>query len=125
MKKLGSGMLELTPLQRLERENNLGKLAQDLEHVPWTRLRKLREHKYGYLKAWPKLRSIVGEWPTEWAQVAWRPLASYSSHHWAGMISMVGRWCTAVVRELNWGDGIECPREFVEEVEREMEGMKS
>ena len=31
-------------------------------------------------------------------------------------MSMAGVWCTAVIKELNWGDGVDAPREFVEDV---------
>ena len=30
---------------------------------------------------------------------------------------MAGVWCTAVIKELNWGDGVDAPREFVEDIE--------
>lgn len=126
-------MQEMSPEEVRERYSQIGFLGTLLEECPYASLKKMESHRYGALKAWPKLRSFKrlkrreragqpadssGDEELTWDSIAWRPIASYSKHHWCSLISIAGRWMTWTAAELRWGWGVSDPRECLERTHR-------
>ena len=49
-----------------------------------------------------------------WDAVKWRPLVSYSAHHWRGLLRMLGQLFTALAKRLSRGNMMMHPRAVVE-----------
>lgn len=111
--KMSSGLRLVSPfrlLQILDGFYRVGKLFHDL---PFCRLSRASNHKFGALRVWPKRRTL-DPWPATWSSIKWRPLVSYISHHWRFLLSLAGKCCTAAIRILGIGWGVESPRSVVE-----------
>ena len=114
--ELGADMIELTAKQSEERSDLIGRLAGELEELPFTNLRRGERHRFGAIKGWVKMKTFANGYPTEWAQVKWRPISSYARHRWGKLLGMAGKWATHCIRTLGWGYSVEDPREVLETI---------
>lgn len=114
-------MEEMTAEEYHRRMEELPTLHRKFREFPYARLRITSKHGYGVLRVWPKARSWDGGKPRRWSDLAWRPMASYAAHHHRNVLSMTGQFCTAAVRTLKCGWGVESPKEVMNSI-HEMNG---
>ena len=83
--------------------------------LPYCRLRNSSTHKFGRLRLWPKAKSINKDLKC-WAELKWRPLVSYSAHHWSRLFSLGARWCCYIINVFNLGFHIQSPKAVISRV---------
>jgi hypothetical protein len=88
-------------------------LGEKIRELPYSQLKRHHHHAYPTLKGWPKWKSFKETWPSTWASIKWRPLSSYSRHHWAALLGLASRFCTTAVTVLNWGWNASRPSDVV------------
>jgi len=115
---LATGMRKIPPEEIAENASVFGKLGKVFTHLPFSRLENMGNHDFPSLKVWPKAKTFEceGGYPATWTQVRWRPISSYSRHHWRNLLAMGGTFATAAIDFVGWGWSIADPRKFVEEV---------
>lgn len=86
--------------------------GQKFGHLPHCRLRRAREHGFGRLRLWPKLKCLGPELRS-WADVTYRPLVSYYKHHWKHLSSLGSRRCIFMIHLHNLGFHVQSPRTVV------------
>ena len=82
--------------------------------VLYSALQQAHKHRFGVLRAWVKGKCWDDGFPKTWADLRFRPLVSYLRHHWRSLLSLAGKCCSALVRQLQIGFGVESPRQVVE-----------
>ena len=120
---------EMQPLSNEEegiRREGMSKAADMFAELPYVGLMKMRQHKFGSLRTWPKHKTVVkvfaviaemaegkdaGElseemkevWEKGWKAIRWRPLVWYAGHRWKGLFRMIGQFCNTTVKVLQLG----------------------
>ena len=51
-----------------------------------------------------------------WRDIKWRPLVSYAQHHWALLLSLVGRFATHIIATFRLGYHIQNPVDYIRDV---------
>ena len=114
----------LTQLERNRLWEELMTWGKRLKYLPFCRLHTTVHHRFGSLRYWPKHRSIdtralvlPHEAPHHtvpddygWHSIEWRPMVSYSEHHWRGLLKLLSRWCVFTVEKFTLGFAVSNPR---------------
>lgn len=121
--------------------------GQKLEHLPHTGLGRMKAHKFGVLRTWPKykkvkrVRKVMRElkkgkkleeldeedlevWIQGWSELRWRPLVSHAGHRWKGVYRLLGQMCNALVRELKLGSEENSGRGMLERIHEFNDGAR-
>lgn len=103
----------LTPEESIAAYENLLHAGDGFAHLPYSRLAPGRKHRYGVLRLWPKLKSLKAG-VTRWADLKWRPLASYEQNRWSSLFRLAAKWSNFVVDLAGDGFAISNPRVMTE-----------
>ena len=68
----------------------IGRLGNQLRHLPFSRLRSTREHRFGRLKLWPKKKIFYER--ANWDNFRYRPLVSFVHHRWRRVFALLSQW---------------------------------
>jgi len=117
VRNLSSTMCVVTAREENLVYSYLFQQGKRLIRLPFCRLQKAWKHKFANLKGWVKLKSIIAD-PKEWSELSWRPLQGYQNHRWKKLLSLVDKFCTAAIRTLEWGFGVETPRQVIEKLNK-------
>lgn len=114
VRHFASKILEpLGPQDAIDAYNHLLNAGAHFKHLPYARLRQGRKHRYGVLRLWPKLKSLKAG-ATTWAELKWRPLASYQQNRWSALFRLAAKWANFVVDLSGDGHAISNPRVMTE-----------
>lgn len=116
--KLGANLRDLTPEEGRRIQEYFYRLGETLGHLPFGRLRSGAKHRFGAVRAWIKFKSVK-QYPNPllcgdpWGELRWRPLVSYTQHHWKRVLGLAGRFCSFSTTWLGIGHGCTDVRAFV------------
>jgi hypothetical protein len=119
-------MQELTRKEEGQRRIEMTKAGENLGHLPFVNLGRMKKHEFGVLRTWPKTKTVKKvqrvmeleergidrmEWTDEdrevweagWEAIRWRPLVSYAKHRWKGLFRLLGQFCSTIARTLKLG----------------------
>lgn len=102
----------VTPSDYAQLTARLFRLGDNIPKLVYSRLRDSSRHEFGFLRVWPKGKSLKS-FPLLWSEVSWRPLVAYSRHHWRFTLSYLARYCTFIVRHYKLGFGLSDPWEML------------
>ena len=87
---LSDGMVPV-PQTELEQINEtIPNLGASLNHLPYSRLRSSRFHRFGPLRGYLKAKSFDNL--SGWGSLEWRPLVSFYDHRCIFLFSMMSRF---------------------------------
>ena len=90
---LDSLTAEMEPLSAAELahiNNEVPTFGARLRHLPFSKLRSSRTHRFGSLRAY--LRAISFDSIVDWSSLKWRPLISFPKHTWRVILSLTSRF---------------------------------
>lgn len=91
--------------------------VRDVADMPYVGYKKALRHRFGTLRLWLKAKSVT-EIPADWSLLKWRPMVSYSKHHFRNLLSFLSRFVTYVMGEFELGFNCMDPVKIVDKANK-------
>lgn len=108
---------QLTTEQYQARVQEMFQSVKGVAGMPYVGYKKSKYHRYGTLRLWLKAKTVT-EIPNSWSLLKWRPMVSYSKHHFRNLLSFLSKFVTFVMGEFNLGFNCMDPVKIVDKANK-------